>query len=45
MEYNGFLYDTSQGLEFVSSSLLEKTKSSDKQFARQPYIGMFKVSF
>ena len=41
-EYNGFLYDTSQGITLHKSSLLEKPKNS-KPFTRLPYIGTFKV--
>lgn len=43
MEYNGFLYDTSQGIELINSTLLEKPKKGPKQFARRPFIGVLKV--
>lgn len=43
MEYNGFLYDTSQGIALSSSAVLEKPNKSTKDFVRRPFIGIFKV--
>lgn len=43
VEYNGFLYDTSQQIELKSSALLEKAKSSARLFVRKPFIGVFKI--
>lgn len=42
-EYNGFLYDSSQGITFNHSELLEKAKKAPKAFTRAPFIGTFKV--
>lgn len=42
-EYNGFLYDTSQGITFNHSELLEKSKKAPKAFTRAPFIGTFKI--
>ena len=43
MEYNGFLYDSSQKIELLSASLLEKPENGKRPFARMPYMGFFKV--
>ncbi|XP_033754676.1 endonuclease/exonuclease/phosphatase family domain-containing protein 1-like [Pecten maximus] len=43
LEYNGFLYDTSQQIELKSSALLEKAKNTPKSFVRKPFIGVFKI--
>ncbi|KAL8592998.1 hypothetical protein ACOMHN_017928 [Nucella lapillus] len=44
-EYNGFLYDSSQKIELLSASLLEKAnKNGRPPFARMPYMGFFKVN-
>ena len=42
-EYNGFLYDVSQGITLNHSALLEKPDNSPKPFTRAPFIGTFKV--
>ncbi|XP_013383782.1 endonuclease/exonuclease/phosphatase family domain-containing protein 1-like [Lingula anatina] len=43
-EYNGFIYDTSQGIEVVSSSLIERhRRGAPKQFARRPFMVVFKA--
>ena len=44
VEYNGFLYDSSQKIELLSASLLEKAEENGKPpFARMPYMGFFRV--
>nr|KAG5707203.1 hypothetical protein BaRGS_017887 [Batillaria attramentaria] len=43
VEYNGFLYDSSQKIELVSASLLEK-ENGKAPFARMPYLGFFRVN-
>lgn len=43
LEYNGFLYDTSQGVELKSSALLPKAKNIPNNFVRKPYVGVFKM--
>ncbi|XP_076448703.1 endonuclease/exonuclease/phosphatase family domain-containing protein 1-like [Babylonia areolata] len=44
-EYNGFLYDSSQNIELLSASLLEKAQNNGRPpFARMPYLGFFKVN-
>ncbi|XP_064640427.1 endonuclease/exonuclease/phosphatase family domain-containing protein 1-like [Lineus longissimus] len=43
-EYNGFLYDTSNGLELFSAELIQKASSkSERYFVRRPYMGFFKI--
>ncbi|CAC5357515.1 Endonuclease/exonuclease/phosphatase family domain-containing protein 1 [Mytilus coruscus] len=42
-EYNGFLYDVSQGITLNHSALLEKPNNSPKPFTRAPFIGTFKM--
>ncbi|KAK3086845.1 hypothetical protein FSP39_024371 [Pinctada imbricata] len=42
-EYNGFLYDTTQGIEPLGSGLLQKSAKAKKPFVRKPYIGTFKI--
>ncbi|CAG2195823.1 unnamed protein product [Mytilus edulis] len=42
-EYNGFLYDVSQGITLNHSALLEKPDNSPKPFTRAPFIGTFKM--
>lgn len=44
-EYNGFVWNTSRGINLKSDALLEKPKEGQKQFARRPYLGFFKVLF
>lgn len=44
MEYNGFLYDTSQGISLKSSAILEKPNKATKDFVRRPFVGIFKVA-
>ena len=44
-EYNGFVWNTSRGISLKSDALLEKPKEGQKQFARRPYLGFFKVLF
>lgn len=41
-EHNGFLYDESQGITVISSSLLDADKKK-KPFTRKPFIATFKV--
>lgn len=41
-EFNGFLYDQSQGVHIISSCLLEYDKKK-KPFTRKPFIGTFKM--
>ncbi|XP_060577591.1 endonuclease/exonuclease/phosphatase family domain-containing protein 1-like [Ruditapes philippinarum] len=41
-EFNGFLYDESQGISVISSCLLAKTKKQ-KPFTRRPFIATFKI--
>ncbi|KAL5021060.1 hypothetical protein ScPMuIL_000215 [Solemya velum] len=43
LEYNGFLYDTSQRIELLGSTLLKKPSHGPKQFSRLPFIGSFKI--
>ncbi|XP_061197033.1 endonuclease/exonuclease/phosphatase family domain-containing protein 1-like [Saccostrea echinata] len=43
LEYNGFLYDTSQGISLSSSANLEKPASSTRDFVRRPFIGILKM--
>lgn len=43
MEYNGFLYDTSQGISLKSSAILEKPNKATKDFVRRPFVGIFKM--
>ncbi|XP_078724744.1 endonuclease/exonuclease/phosphatase family domain-containing protein 1-like isoform X1 [Lampetra fluviatilis] len=42
MEYAGFAWDASSGLELLSEGLVRKKKGS-KHFARYPYLGYFKA--
>ncbi|KAL9975251.1 hypothetical protein ACROYT_G012390 [Oculina patagonica] len=42
-EYNGFVWNTSRGINLKSDALLEKPKEGQKQFARRPYLGFFKA--
>ncbi|XP_046360471.2 endonuclease/exonuclease/phosphatase family domain-containing protein 1-like [Haliotis rufescens] len=44
MEYNAFLYDTSQNIELVSCSLLKKPESGTFPFVRRPFLGVFKIN-
>ncbi|KAH9499802.1 Endonuclease/exonuclease/phosphatase domain-containing protein 1 [Bulinus truncatus] len=44
LEYNGFLYDKSQGIELIKSCLLEKEPGKAKPFTRLPFFGIFKVN-
>lgn len=41
-EFNGFLYDESQGISVISSCLLVKNKKQ-KPFTRRPFIATFKI--
>ena len=41
-EYNGFLYDAKSRIELYNHALLEKP-INDKEFARLPLLGYFKV--
>ncbi|WAR12111.1 EEPD1-like protein [Mya arenaria] len=41
-EYNGFLYDESQGISLISSCLLAKDRKQ-KPFTRRPFIATFKI--
>ncbi|XP_059170205.1 endonuclease/exonuclease/phosphatase family domain-containing protein 1-like [Physella acuta] len=43
MEYNGFLYDKSQGIELIKSCLIEKSLGKNKVFTRSPFVGIFKI--
>ncbi|KAK3726776.1 hypothetical protein QZH41_010429 [Actinostola sp. cb2023] len=43
-EYNGFLFDTSRGIELKSHDLIEKPSKGKKQFARRPFLGFFKAA-
>ncbi|XP_055891555.1 endonuclease/exonuclease/phosphatase family domain-containing protein 1-like [Biomphalaria glabrata] len=43
-EFNGFLYDKSQGIELVRSCLVEKEPGKSKPFTRLPFLGIFKVN-
>lgn len=42
-EYNGFLYDVSQGITLKNSALLEKPKNAAYPFTRKPFIGTFQI--
>ncbi|KAL4233991.1 Endonuclease/exonuclease/phosphatase domain-containing protein 1 [Mactra antiquata] len=42
-EYNGFLYDESQGISVISSCLLAKNNKKSKPFTRRPFIATFKI--
>ncbi|KAK7114022.1 endonuclease/exonuclease/phosphatase family domain-containing protein 1-like [Littorina saxatilis] len=45
VEYNGFLYDSSQNIELMSANLLEAAEENGKRlFARMPYVGFFRVN-
>lgn len=44
VEYNGFLYDSSQNIELMSANLLEAAEENGKHlYARMPYVGFFRV--
>lgn len=40
-----FLWNAARGISLKSSALLEKPKGGQKQFARRPYLGFFKVLY
>lgn len=44
VEYNGFLYDSSQKIELLNADLLDKGDSKGGAFARVPYVGCFRIN-